>query len=112
VSDLADCLSGAIEGPDSESPLLCELLSICTPGCILLGPLTGNTKVVNSEASALLARKLRGFSKFLGLPIDGFEEQSMALLWAIESKRRKHGDGSSRPSSRCSVDPTPKGLGN
>lgn len=45
----------------------------------------------NEDVLDQVMRKIKLFSKFLGLSYEGFEKETMALFIAIEQKRKKKG---------------------
>lgn len=78
-------------GPEKEeecSPIFCEpLCQLNPPGFPTLGveEITVGSEVEISQKSKRVDRHMSGFSKFVGFPIDEFEEECLALFHRIEA---------------------------
>jgi hypothetical protein len=80
-------------GPEDEvdcSPICCEpLCKLLPPGSpvLMVEECKVGGEVEISQKSKRVDRHMSGFSKFVGFPIDEFEEECLALFHRIEESR-------------------------
>lgn len=85
--DLSLVLVGGLEDEGDRSAMYCEPLCQILPIGSSLSA-TDSQVVVKKKVTKWSDNKMSGFSKYVGFPIDEFEEECLALFQRIEESRK------------------------